>query len=176
MNPRRRVTLGRVSGLFGVDGRIKVYSYTRPPANIFGIDRWFIGGGGRQRLYSLREGHEHGKALIARLTDVERDQPVDDRDTAVPLVGQDIAVAREAMPVLPAGEHYWFDLVGMTVVDLNGRSLGVVRHMLETGGAHDVLVAFDGERERLIPFVMDDIIARVDYANARIETDWDPDF
>ena len=46
--------------------------------------------------------------------------------------------------------------------------------MLETG-ADDVMV-LQGERERLIPFVMDDIVREVDLARRRLVVDWSPDY
>ena len=47
-------------------------------------------------------------------------------------------------------------------------------HLLETG-ANDVLVV-EGERERLIPFVMGQVIVRVDLDKGEIQVDWDKDF
>jgi 16S rRNA processing protein RimM len=49
-----------------------------------------------------------------------------------------------------------------------------VDHLLETG-ANDVLVV-RGERERLIPWIMERTIRRVDPEQGRIVVDWDPDF
>ena len=43
-------------------------------------------------------------------------------------------------------------------------------------GANDVLVAVDGKRERLIPFVLDDYVREVDFDAGLITVDWDPDF
>ena len=39
----RPVVLGHVSGLFGVKGWIKVYSYTRPAVNLLEYEDWLIG-------------------------------------------------------------------------------------------------------------------------------------
>jgi 16S rRNA processing protein RimM len=57
---------------------------------------------------------------------------------------------------------------------LQGEPLGVVASMLETG-ADDVMV-LKGERERLIPFVMDQIVAEVDLDNQRMVVDWSPEY
>jgi 16S rRNA processing protein RimM len=60
------------------------------------------------------------------------------------------------------------------VVTLQGESLGTVDHLLETG-ANDVLVV-TGERERLIPFVLGQVVDDVDLERGEIRVDWDRDF
>ena len=78
------------------------------------------------------------------------------------------------VPVPEPGQFYWSDLLGLTVTTTEGVDLGVVERMMETG-ANDVLVV-KGERERLIPFLMDDVVHHVDLDGGRMEVDWDPEF
>jgi 16S rRNA processing protein RimM len=78
------------------------------------------------------------------------------------------------MPDPAPGEYYWNDLLGLTVVTLQNEPLGKVDHLLETG-ANDVLVV-SGDRERLIPFVLDDVVKRVDLDAGVIQVDWDKEF
>jgi 16S rRNA processing protein RimM len=169
----RPVVLGHVSGLFGVKGWIKVYSYTRPAANLLEYDDWLIG---RQddswRPFRVMDAREQGKTLVAQIADGEA--PLADRDDAAALIDLQIAVQRDQLPEPEEGEYYWFDLVGLDVVTLDGKPLGRVKAMMETG-ANDVLV-LQGERERLVPFVVGEIIDDVDLDAGRIVADWDPDF
>ena len=161
------VVLGRVSGLFGVRGWIKVYSYTDPRDAVLEYDRWLLSGKDGWREAKVAEGQRHGKSIIARLDDCV------DREQAAAFVGADIAVPRDAMPQAGAGQYYWSDLEGLRVIRRDGAELGKVAYLLETG-AHDVLVV-RGERETLIPFVMDEVILGVDLADGRIDVDWDWD-
>ena len=97
-----------------------------------------------------------------------------DRDQAAPLVGSKLAIRRQQLPAPPPGSFYWADLVGLKVETTDGRPLGTVQRLLETG-ANDVLVV--GEREQhLIPFVMGQYVIAVDLDGGRIVVDWDPDF
>ncbi|WP_423823751.1 ribosome maturation factor RimM [Salinisphaera sp. SPP-AMP-43] len=171
--PHRHVVLGQVHGLFGVRGWIKVYSHTRPIESILDYQRWWIGNAGQRQQYQVLEGRLQGKTLVARLADAEG-EPLPDRDAAVELLDLDIAVAREDMPDPEPGEYYWFDLVGLRVVTLEAIDLGQVSAMMETG-ANDVLVV-KGDRERLIPLVMDEYVTEVDLEAGRIVVDWDPEF
>ncbi len=78
------------------------------------------------------------------------------------------------MPASEDGSWYWMDLIGLQVVTTGGVVLGQVTGLVETG-ANDVLVV-QGERERLVPFVIDQYVKRVDLDAGLIEVDWDPEF
>lgn len=162
------VTLGKVSGVFGIKGWVKVFSYTAPMGNILGYDPWFLQVGGEWKPYKLLGGQEHPKGLVAQL------EGVADRTVAESLVGSPIAVPRSCLPPLAEGEYYWFDLLGMQVVTVAGDILGTVDHLFATG-ANDVLVV-QGERERLIPWVRGQVIRSVCLLERRIVVDWEPDF
>lgn len=162
--------MGRVVGLFGVQGWLKVYAYTQPKENLLRYSEWRLEdpGGAGSLVLTLEDGKRQGKGLLAKL------QGVDDRDQARRWLGSTIRIARDALPKLPDGEYYWVDLQGLRVRTQAGVELGVVDHLIETG-AHDVLVVH-GERERLIPFVLGHSVVRVDQEAGVIEVDWDPDF
>lgn len=167
------VLLGRINGLFGVRGWVKVYSYTAPAANILDFPLWHVGRDGESRPMRLVEGRVQGKGLVARLAPADGD-PIDERGEAAALVGCDIAVDRDDLPPLPEGEYYWADLLGLRVVNREGDELGTVSHMMDTG-VHGVLVVA-GERERLIPFILGVIVDDVDLAAGRITVDWESDW
>jgi len=159
--------LGRVSGLFGVKGWVKVFSYTQPREAILDYDRWLLKREGAWQTASIAEGKRHGKSVIARL------EGVDDRDQASELIGRDIAITRDSLPEAADGSYYWADLEGMRVVHRDGTELGRVAYLMETG-ANDVLVT-EGERERLIPFIADRVILDVDFSKGVISVDWEWD-
>ena len=55
-----------------------------------------------------------------------------------------------------------------------GVELGRIDHLFETG-ANDVMVV-KGDRERLIPYLWEQVVKRVDLAAGEMRVDWDPDF
>ncbi len=162
--PEGRVAVGRIAGLFGVRGWIKVYSYTRPRDAILGYNPWLVGMRGEWRSLKVAEGRAQGQGIVVRL------EGYDNRDAATELVGSEIAVALSRLPAAGEHEYYWAELEGLRVVNLAGQELGRVSHLFETG-ANDVMVV-KGERERLIPAVPA-IIQRVDRAAGVIHVDWD---
>ena len=77
------------------------------------------------------------------------------------------------MPRIGDGSYYWRDLIGLRVINLERQPLGVVKGLVETGAADVLLV--DGERQRLIPFVLERYIQSVDLTNQTLVVDWHPD-
>jgi 16S rRNA processing protein RimM len=167
-----RIIVGRVSGLYGVKGWVKVYSFTSPSAGIFAYRPWYLRIADQKRsqsrLYEIAEHRVHGKGLIARLDGVV------DRDSAEELVGAEILVDRNQFKRAESDEYYWADLVGLKTMTTDDRELGTVVGLLETG-ANDVLVV-SGDRRRLIPFLIGTVIQKVDLESRVIIADWDPDF
>lgn len=166
----RRVLIGRIVGLYGVQGWLKIESWADPRMRIFDYQPWLLGAApGTETQVSGVKGRTQGKGMVAHLPGV------DDREQAAALVGTDIHVAREQLPPPAEGEYYWVDLEGLEVVTTEEVKLGRVSHLFATG-ANDVVVVRDGERERLIPFVQGSYVRSVDLSAGRMVVDWDPEF
>ena len=163
------VLLGKVVGVHGIRGELKLESYTEPRTQIFRYMPWRMKSAAGEKTIDGCHGRAQGKGIVAELPGVT------DRDAAMALVGTEIWVARSALPKAKPGEYYWCDLEGLEVVTVEGRSLGTVSHLIATG-ANDVLVAKDAERERLIPFLVGQFVTEVDLEIGRITVDWDVDF
>lgn len=164
----RFVILGRISGLYGVKGWVKVHSHTSPPANVLEYTNWYLHIDGSWREFQLETGRVHGKGIVAKLVDF------DDRDQAAGLVHTDIAVTRDQLPDTDKSGYYWTDLEGLLVRTVDGFDLGRLDRLFETG-SNDVMVV-EGERQRLVPYIDVDVVKAVDLAAGVITVDWDPEF
>ena len=162
------ITLGKISGVFGIKGWVKVYSNTAQREAILGYSPWLIKVGADWQAYTVINGQIQGKTLVAQL------DGVDSRELAQPLVGGLIAVEREQLKPLKNNEYYWADLLGLDVINTQDQHFGKVDALFETG-SNDVLVV-KGERERLVPWIMQQVIQSVDVIEKRIIVDWDADF
>lgn len=168
------IRLGSVTGSHGIKGWIKVFSYTDPTSAIFDYSPWILRKGDSTKNVVVENGQVHGKKLIASV------EGIDSRNMADELAGYEIHVDRAALPELEEGDFYWFQLEGMNVVNSRGDLLGAVNHMLETG-ANDVMVVRPVENsidntERLIPFVEDEVVQKVDREVGEILVEWDADY
>jgi 16S rRNA processing protein RimM len=180
--PEKLVTLGRIAGVYGIKGWVKIVSFTRPIDAILDYDVWFVGHPGDAKFSTPFEGKTHGTGLVAQIGDA-KGQAIEDRDLAARWVGAEIAVPRSALPPTEGDEMYWFDLVGMAVRSSEGAALGEVVALTDNG-AQDILVVRDGSAtdeegapvQRLIPFVRGPIIVSVDLDARQIVAHWQPEW
>jgi len=158
--------MGYVSGLYGISGWVRVFSYSDPRERIADYSPWQLRGGpGDVRLYPVTDGRRQGKSVVAKLAGVA------DRGAAATLIGKQIYVDRRQFEEAGEGEYYWVDLIGLAVRTEQGEPLGTVDSLMATG-ANDVLVVA-GDRRRLIPFIRGDVVKSID--DERIIVDWHPD-
>jgi len=163
------INVGEVSGVFGVKGWVKVFSFTQPRENILSYSPWYLQKGKEFRKVKLLNGQRQGKLVVAAIDGIT------DRDAAEALLGWKILIDKNQLPAPAEGEFYWADLLGLKVETDQGVALGVVDHLLETG-ANDVLVVKDEKRERLIPFLQQQTVLKIDLENGLMVVAWDPDF
>lgn len=157
--------MGRIVGLYGVQGWLKIESWAEPRMRIFDYQPWLLG---ETKIEGVK-GRVQGKGMVAQLPGV------DTREQATALIGTDIHVDRDQLPPPAEDEYYWVDLEGLEVVTIDNVELGRISHLFATG-ANDVVVVRDGERERLIPFVQGSYVRSVDLSTGRMVVDWDPEF
>ena len=171
-----QLTAGKVTGCYGVRGWVKIHSYTDPQENLFRFGKWQLKRRGSLESVEFDEWQRHGKGMIAHIAGV------DDRTLAESFRGLEIVVEADGLPELDEGDYYWHQLQGLQVWGREPGSkdqrvlLGRVDYLIDTG-ANDVLVIKAGEgsidgRERLIPYLPDEVVTRVSLDEQVIEVDW----
>lgn len=164
----QHISVGKVSGVFGVKGWVKVFSFTDPRENILIYSPWLLKKGDQTKVVNVVDGQLQSKTIVAQLSGIN------DRDQAEGLMGWDVFITQNQLPKAAKGEYYWSELIGLNVETIAGVQLGVVDSLLETG-ANDVIIV-RGERERVIPFLQGQTIINVDLDAGKIVVDWDPEF
>lgn len=168
MSKQQHINVGKISGVFGIKGWVKVFSFTDARENILNYSPWLLKKDSEIRVVNVIDGNLQGKAVVAQLDGVS------DRDQAASLMGWDIFIKPDQLPKVAKNEYYWSDLVGLAVETNLGIQLGIVDGLLETG-ANDVVIV-KGERERAIPFLQGKTIINIDLDAGKMIVDWDPDF
>ncbi|WP_409311141.1 ribosome maturation factor RimM [Pectobacterium sp. B1J-3] len=173
--PVNPIVLGKMGSTYGIRGWLRVFSSTEDAESIFDYQPWFIQTKGGWQFVEIESWKHHNQDLIIKVKDV------DDRDAANLLTNCEIIVDSAQLPELDEGDYYWKDLIGCQVVTSTGYQLGKVIDMMETG-SNDVMVikanlkdAF-GVKERLVPFLTEQVVKHVDLSAQLIEVDWDPGF
>jgi 16S rRNA processing protein RimM len=164
----KRLIAGRISGVYGVKGFVRVFSETEPRAAIAEYPELWVELAGVWKLLEVETGRGHGRGVVLKFSETP------DREAAQALIGCTLAIERDWLAPLGEGEFYWADLQGLRVDTMDGTPLGHVDGFIETG-ANDVMVV-RGERERLIPWVRERYVKEVNLESGCIRVDWDPEF
>jgi 16S rRNA processing protein RimM len=164
----QHISVGKISGVFGIKGWVKVFSFTDPRENILTYSPWLLKKNDEIKTVNVVDGQLQGKTIVAQLSGI------DDRNQAELLMGWDVFITQAQLPKTAKDEYYWSDLIGLKVETTDGVQLGIVESLLETG-ANDVII-IQGERERVIPFLQGQTIISVNLDAGKIIVDWDPEF
>ena len=142
---KQYVEAGRIVNTHGVTGEVKIEVWLDSPAFFKTFKRLFINGA-EKKILSARE---HKQFIIARLEGVE------DLNAAMALKGKTVEILR-ADAHMKDGEFFVQDILGFTVVDEDGHTVGKLVDAFETPAS--MLYVVRGESEHLIPAVREFIL------------------
>lgn len=161
------IIIGRFGSTFGVDGWIKVNSFTNPHEKILEYNNWLIKKDGIWQPVNIEKKQLRGKHILVKIVGFNSPEVVKI------FASKEIVINKQSLPILPKGEYYWNELIGLAVFNKEGIDLGIVTGLIETG-SNDVLVVKQ-DRERLIPY-LSFVVYDVDLKNKKIIVDWGKDF
>lgn len=142
---KQYVEAGKIVNTHGINGEVKIEVWLDSPAFFKTFKRLFLNGQEKKILSA----HEHKQFIIARL------EGVDDVNAAMALKGKTVEVLR-ADAHMKDGEFFVQDILGFTVVDEDGRTVGRLVDAFETPAS--MLYVVKGESEHLIPAVREFIL------------------
>ncbi|MFQ5883161.1 MAG: ribosome maturation factor RimM [Candidatus Methylomirabilales bacterium] len=156
MATQKLLVLGRVLGAWGVQGAVKVKSFTQTP------DLFFPG-----QPVILRGPREESEVLLEQVWPLRnflrvRFQGINNRNAAEAVRGYEVCIPRVLAPPLPEATYYHYDILGLKVQTETGKVLGEIVDIWPSG-AHDLYVVRRDDREWLLPAVRA-FILRVDPA------------
>ncbi|MDP8185217.1 ribosome maturation factor RimM [Phocoenobacter skyensis] len=175
MSEQKITAVGKLGSTYGIRGWLRLYSSTEQQESIFDYQPWFLKVKEQWQPVELESWRYHKNDLIVKLKGTE------ERESAQLLTNAEIGVDLSVFPQLEEDDFYWHDLIGCEVVNTSDYQMGTVAEIMETG-SNDVLVvkakskdAF-GKQERLIPFLYEQVVKRVDLTTKIIEVEWDAGF
>lgn len=141
------LVVGKLRRPHGVHGEILMDVYTDFPERIRPGAILYVGPQRQSLEVSTTRWHQSAMLLAF--------EGVADREAAAELRNQLVYVRTAEREALPEGEFYHHQLIGMRVVEENGKFLGIVKEILETG-ANDILVVKTPEsKEALLPLIQE---------------------
>lgn len=143
--PDELITVGKILKPFGVGGEVRVQSLTDVPGRLEGLDDVIL------------ETHS-GELISTKVSHVRVDKrsyllkfsAFSTPEEARRFQHAWLKIPKQQMPPLPPGEHYQFELIGLTVEDKAGHRLGTLEEVLELPAQH-VFVVRNGSEEMWIP-------------------------
>ena len=139
-----RVCVGRIAGAHGVQGHVRIASYTDNPLDIAAYGPVTDADGRRSfTITPIRMAKAH---VVARL------KGIDDRNQAEALKGVTLFVSREALPEPEDDEFYWEDLIGLRAETVEGEALGSVLSVQDFGGGTLLEVGESHRLSVMVPF------------------------
>ena len=152
------IPVGRITGVHGIKGEIKVSLY----GDLDGFE-WisvFINGKNKREERRVERVRPHKGALIFALENCYT------RNSAEELVGLELEIRKAELPALSEDEYYYSELLGMEVWSEGGRRLGTVTDLFPTG-SNDVIVVKGEAGEVLIPAI-EETVLKVDLEHKRV--------
>ena len=141
MNGSEPIAVGEVLGSHGLSGEVRARVLS-------GVPHRFDAG---QEIYILGIPYRIAKSSRSRSNQVILQlHGLATYEAARALMGQSITVPPEAVPQLPDGEYFHFQLLGLRVLTQEGEDLGRLGDILVTG-SNDVYVVSGPGGEVLVP-------------------------
>ena len=163
----KKLLVGKINGFFGVQGWVKIFSYTKPRKNILEYQPWYFLDNETYKVIEITSGREQSKTIVAQV------KGINNRDEALQLIGKDLYINKDRLPEIDNDAHYWHELTGFRVINKNEVDLGIVDYFVDTGSNH-VLVT-KGDTEHWIPYI-EPFLVSIDKHKKVISVDWDENF
>jgi len=149
--------LGEIIKTRGLRGCVKILSYVQTPEVINRLEFVYLENDlGQKKYHAIRNKEKSNRFLFLEL------EEVDNLNTAKSLIGCKVLIPASLLDVLPQGEYYWRDIIGLDVYTEDGKHLGRIESIFPTG-SNDVYVC-KGEKEILFPAIAD-VIQQIDLTN-----------
>ncbi|MCE5323374.1 ribosome maturation factor RimM [bacterium] len=152
MPDERDIVIGKVAAPFGVRGELKVIVHTDFPERFDkGRPVTVKTVKGRRFTSKVERNIAHKGGITLKI------EGIDDRNAAEDLRDAEFVIDRNEVGDLPEGSYYLFDLIGLKVITDDGRELGEVVEILQSG-ANDVYETSAGV---LIPAIKQ-VVVKID--------------
>jgi len=158
--PTDLVKIGLITSPHGVHGQVRVFPLTDFPERFATLRQVLLG----------PDAHPVGvrftgtvKNLIILTLD-----GVADRDAAEKLRQQYLQVPRSEVYPLPEGRYYVFDLIGLDVVDPDGRPLGKLVEVDTGNPVHDIYVVEVAPRKQYMVPAVKEFVKAIDLQKGHI--------
>lgn len=156
LNKKEVILVGKIIGVHGVKGSVKVLSYRE--FDLTDLRALFVNR--MQKSFAVKGIRRHKGIFIIEL------EGYTDRNSSELLVGSEVSITKDQLPGLSEDEYYLHDLEGLDVWADDGRRLGSITNVFSTG-SNDVIEVKGPFGEVLLPSITE-VIKEVDLKGRRL--------
>ena len=138
MDNSSRLEIGKIINTHGVRGEVKLEPWADSPQQLKSLKNLWLEG----KALPILDSRVHGRFVIVKL------EGVDSVEAAMVLKGKVVRADRNELP-LPEGSYFIQDMIGLPVLDQNGKEIGCLKEVLDYPAGRVFVVK--GETEHLIP-------------------------
>ena len=139
----KRIEVGQIVGVHGIAGEVKIQHWCDDADVFLNLKQvWFYGA-----WHRLQTPRQHKNIILCRL------EGVSDRNAAEALRLCVLEAERGQLPPLPEGRYYICDLIGLNVITDEGRNLGRLSDVLETGSNQVYEVTSPEKKKYYLPAI-----------------------
>ena len=167
----RKILLGKLGKPHGVKGFLYIHYHGEDANKLPSYEGLFLEDGTTVKVEKL---------LLQKDRVILKFQETNSRNDSEKLRDKELFILEDSLPVLDNNQAYYFELEGLIVKNLENVDLGKIKEILKTN-ANDVLVieptanSVDG-KERLVPYVKDNVIKEINKKDKTILIDWPEDY
>jgi 16S rRNA processing protein RimM len=160
----RLLAIGMVAKTHGLRGHLKVIPFGETLATV-GVGEVLMARlqDGTSRPLTTVEIHAHRRGFLFLSRELNT------AEEAKAIVAAELCVSESRLPATAPGEFYWYQLIGLEVVSCEGKYLGRIEQIIETG-SNDVYLVRQGGKEVLVP-ATDEVVREVDLEGGRMIVD-----
>ena len=157
---KNRVTIGKVGAPHGIHGEMRIIPLTDFVERFETMKEVMVG----SEMLHIESCKYHKQYVLMKF----KEYPV--REAAMSLTGKLLTVDRSEAAPLQEGEYYTFDIIGLTVYDMDGNELGKVENVLRTG-SNDVYQARRTDGGELLIPAPKAVVKEIDVPGGRMVVD-----
>jgi 16S rRNA processing protein RimM len=156
-------TIGVIVAPFGLQGELKVFSLSDIPDRFTALDIVYVGP--QHTRFSVKKVRSHKGSLVLLTL-----AGIDNANAAETLRNNDLFIPVDDLAELPTDSYYQHDILGLHVLTLEDRDLGIVEDIMQTG-SNDVYVIKDSHGKQVLIPAIKQIVKRIDLSTKRIYID-----
>nr|BET44899.1 MAG: ribosome maturation factor RimM [Candidatus Aschnera chinzeii] len=170
------IIIGKIKSAYGIYGYLKIHSFTEKSKNILLYQPWYIKNNTIWKMLHIEK-----QQLIRKNIILVKLKKINNRNDALAITNHDIIIDISQLPNLNNNQYYWSQLIGYKVKNTKNYNFGYIYDFIRTK-SNDVLIVKKNHQDifdiqqRLIPFIENSVIKKIDNTKKIIEVDWNPKF